>query len=1167
MKQARQPAFRTPHPPHLRRASSLLRTLVVATATLTTLMVVFAIYQSAQKPRAPRQPSVPAAAIEPAALNGAAVPDDPPPSGGAVELAPNVRIGRGAGAVLSIYPPTGDQAIAEVEAQDWFPVREGGEEYKLIKPLIRLRARSGQRVNVRSDEGVIEINWIITGSGKRPEWRRGTLTGSVTVQIDRLTDKEREALPATERDLLAPWRLVTLQLESIAFDLEYNHVRIDGPFSLTSQDVDLEGADLEVRLDPAGENVETLSLAHGRKLVVRGSTEAFSLAELQPAGSAAQRTSWLEALRSGLAATGPGQAAPQPARQPEPAPAADALKLDEEGALVLQGSSSRNEASAPARTTTYQVRFEQDVRVAHERDGAEIGRLESGLLTILRDFVRGGAAAPPKQDAQPGDSPAPASDTLTVTWTGPLKVEAVDPLSQPSDAADRLHVTAVGAPVIIADPTGEARCDRLFFEREARKIRLEGSASSPIILDNAEQGRIEAVSLSTSAEGDRHTAVFTGPGKLVEVHPPPPDNAEASPVEDVSSASGAVPPGTIEFSDRLELDLARRTFTRYDVASLQTVTEDKVIPVEARFFGNTRMTDADNRVAANTMTVLFDPDARELRVRSLRADTAVDARLGADAARSITCERLEVDFNPAAGRIEPVEARAFGNVVASHGSGTLVAEDHVTFTFAKETRIVSGFNPLDACLEARRAGVDPSTLDWEALRRAGAVRNRTETHVYLQSLSARRGVVAKDDRRGLDLQAESLTCVLDADSQLVTATVDGRAEAWARVTIEDLTIEGPSIFVDVIQESARVDAPGRLTFLSLRDLDGRDLSEPAPMTVAWKTSMRFVGERNRAEFSGGVHAESGRHVFDAQELSIDFRDAPPPEGAVAPPRNWWILSDLVERPVARSADRLTDRNRRKQPVFLTATGRVAAILANYDDSGTTLLSRSRLAGPALTLDLREGRPRQLLIEGEGTLSLEDYETASATPPAAGDRFLAVDASDDRSQTLITWRNNLIYDLDQNRATFTDSVQLQYLTGRYMVLAEELGLRRHDDAAEEEGRETTLDCDLMIVDFARGAAEEPVRPGAPAGMDARRIRQFRAKGAVRLNDAQLILTADDLAYNRPSQQLLLEGAAPRGAELFFRRPGSIPQRLTARRLSWDLVNQVGTIIEPLGTGGS
>ncbi|MCG3130279.1 MAG: hypothetical protein FLDDKLPJ_01033 [Phycisphaerae bacterium] len=1157
-------AFQTSRPSRTRRASSLLRTLVVATATLTTLMVVFAIYQSAQKPRTPRQPSVQAAPIEPAALNGAA-PDDPPPPGGAVELAPNVRIGRGAGAVLSIYPPTGDQAIAEVEAQDWFPVREGGEEYKLIKPLIRLRARSGQRVNVRSDEGVIEINWIITGSGKRPEWRRGTLTGSVTVQIDRLTDKEREALPATERDLLAPWRLVTLQLESIAFDLEYNHVRIDGPFSLTSQDVDLEGADLEVRLDPGGEIVESLSLAHGRKLVVRGSADAFSLAELQSAGSAARRTSWLEALRSGLAATGPGQTAPRSAKPVEPTPAADAPKFDEEGALVLQGSSSRNEASAPARTTTYQVHFEQNVRVAHERDGAEIGRLESGLLTILRDFVRGGVAAPPQRDAQPGASPAPSTDTLTVTWTGPLKVEAVDPLSQPQDAADRLHVTAAGAPVIIADPTGEARCDRLFFEREARRIRLEGSASSPIILDNAEQGRIEAVALSTSAEGDRHTAIFSGPGKLVEVHPPPRD-AEASPTGGASSADDVVPPGTIEFSDRLELDLARRAFTRYDVASLQTVTEDKVVPVEARFFGNTRMTDADNRVAANAMTVLFDPDARELRVRSLRADAAVDARLGADAARSITCERLEVNFNPSAGRIEPVEARAFGNVVASHGSGTLAAEDHVTFTFAKETRVVSGFDPLDACLEARRAGVDPSTLDWEALRRAGAARNRTETHVYLQSLTARRGVIAKDDRRGLDLHANSLTCVLDADSQLVAATVDGSAETWARVTIEDLTIEGPSIFVDVIQESARVDAPGRMTFLSLRDLDGRDLSEPTPMIVAWKTSMRFVGERNRAEFSGGVHAESGRHLFDAQDLSIDFRDAPPSEGAAAPPRNWWILSDLVERPAARNADRLTDRNRRKQPIFLSATGRVAAVLANYDDSGTKLLSRSRLAGSVLTLDLRESGPRQLSIEGEGTLSLEDYEAAAAPPPAAGDRFLAVDASDDRSQTLITWRKNLVYDLDQNRATFAGAVELQYLTGRYLVLADELGLRR-DDAAEDEGRETTLDCDLMIVDFASGAAEEPARPGAPAGMDARRIRQFRAKGAVRLNDAQLILTADDLAYNRPSQQLLLEGAAPRGAELFFRRPGSIPQRLTARRLSWDLVNQVGTIIEPLGTGGS
>ncbi len=1150
-----------------RPGSSLLRTLVVAAATLTTLMVCFAIYQSTQQPRT-ESPSTTRA--ETISLPRTPQTGGTSNGGGTVEIAPNVRIGSGEGTVLSIYPRQGDQAIAEVEADNWFPTKEGGNELKLVKPLVRLRTKSGQRVNVRSDEGLIEINTLATQRGKRLEWQRGKLFGNVVVEIDRLSDKEREALPPHEREVLSPWRLVTARLEQIEFDLEYNHVKIDGPFQLSSRELELDAVGLDVRLDPSGGRVETLKILEGRSLTVRGAAQTFDLGG-GPASEQTRFTSWLDVVRAGLTrATG----APQgdaPANPPSPTAKAPPTKpyVDEEGALVLVPTSKEETQARPL--VTYKARFERAVQIVQRRGDTELGRLEANVLEILRDFgsqdrqaastaAGGGATAA----ASPTDTPE--SDVLTVNWTGPLYVEWVPPTDTEEKAppAERLWISAQGEPMRVADGTGQATAAELVFHRETGDIHLVGSKARPVVLDNEQQGRIEAIEMTTRGDVQKRTIVFTGPGRLTENTTAAAPAPGASPtVADLPDA----PAGSIRFAERMELDLERAASSRIDLRNLGTVSQEKMVPREARFFGRVLMEDGTSRIGSDTMKVSFQPDADRLRVSGLEASGGVDAVLGENPPSGIVCKRLEVDFDPSANRVTPVQARAFDAVAASHDTGRLTADERMVFDFQSHRQTVLGqLDVLAEYLSARREGLEPESIDWSARREAARSRTHEVERVALRKLTAIGNVVALDEPRRLDITAQRLECVLNEAQEIESALVVGAADAWAHVMLDTLTVDGPSVSFALTSKDSGVPGAGRMTFLSAKDLDGKPVDPPIPIHVTWSQSMTFVGKDNLATFLGTVHAASEAHTFDADRLDITFQDRAPDAAAEKPKRDWWVLEDAMKQLTGDARKPATlpgSQELNKEPVFLAATGRVAAVMSNEDAASGRILNRAQLKGPALTVDLRAGSSA-MNVTGEGTLLIEDYEVKDRSPVAAPQQkgFLAIGDASDRSQTLILWHTSMRYDFEKDRAEFDGTVHLQYLTGPYLVQQAELGLPPPKEG--DEGRDTSLDCAKLIVDFATGAGEA-ASASASGGFDTRRIRQFRAVGDVRINDPQIVLAASDLIYHRTSQQLLIRGTKDVVAELYVQKPGAAPFTWRHQEMSLNLETLEARVIEPRGAG--
>lgn len=1157
-----------------RRGSSLLRTLVVAAATLTTLMVCFAIYQSTQQPRTESPPTTRADVIGlPRAPQSGSLRNG---GGGTVEIAPNVRIGSGEGTVLSIYPRQGDQAIAEVEADNWFPTKEGGNELKLVRPLVRLRTKSGQRVNVRSDEGLIEINTLATQRGKRLEWQRGKLFGNVVVEIDRLSEKEREALPPHEREVLSPWRLVTARLDQIEFDIEYNHVKIDGPFHLTSRELDLDAVGLDVRLDPSGGRVETLKILEGRSLTVRGAAQTFDLGG-GPASEQTRFTSWLDVVRAGLTrvtGAGPGAGSGDaPANQTVQAAKAPPTKpyLDEEGALVLVPTPKEEKQARPP--VTYKARFERAVQIVQRRGDTELGRLEANVLEILRDFgsqdrqaASASAGGGASSTAAPSSTDAPESDVLTVNWTGPLYVEWVPPADTEEKAppAERLWISALGEPMRVADGTGQATAAELVFHRETGDIHLVGSKARPVVLDNEQQGRIEAVELTTRGDAEKRTIVFAGPGRLTEnTASPAPAGGASQAVADAPDA----PTGSIRFGERMELDLERAASSRIDLRNLGTVSQEKMVPREARFFGRVLMEDGVSRIGSDTMKVSFQPDADRLRVSGLEAGGGVDAVLGENPASAILCRRLEVDFDPSASRVTPVQARAFDAVAASHDTGRLTADERMVFDFQTHRQIVQGqLDVLAEYLSARREGVEPESIDWSARREAARSRTHEVERVALRKLTALGNVVALDEPRRLDIQAQRLECTLNEAQEIESALVVGAADAWAHVMLDTLTVDGPSVSFALTSKDSGVPGPGRMSFLSAKDLNGKPVDPPVPIHVSWSQSMNFTGKDNLATFLGTVHAASEAHTFDADRLDITFQDRAADAAVEKPKRDWWVLADAMKQLTGEARKPATlpgSQELNKEPVLLAATGRVAAVMSNEDAASGRILNRAQLKGPALTVDLRAGSSA-MNVTGEGTLLIEDYEVKERSPVAAPSQkgFLSIGDASDRSQTLILWHDAMSYDFEKDRAEFDGTVHLQYLTGPYLVQQAELGLPPPKEG--DEGRDTRLDCGKLIVDFATGEGES-ASASASGGFDTRRIRQFRAVGDVRINDPQIVLAASDLIYHRGSQQLLIRGTKDVNAELYVQKPGAAPFTWRHEEMSLNLETLEARVVEPRGAG--
>ncbi|MCH7813954.1 MAG: hypothetical protein IID40_08030 [Planctomycetes bacterium] len=395
------------------------------------------------------------------------------------------------------------------------------------------------------------------------------------------------------------------------------------------------------------------------------------------------------------------------------------------------------------------------------------------------------------------------------------------------------------------------------------------------------------------------------------------------------------------------------------------------------------------------------------------------------------------------------------------------------------------------------------------------------------------------------MDAETLDCTFRDGRQIDTALVTGTEAAPASVELNAFSIEGREVEIDVTGQSAHVPGRGRMTFLSLRDLDGRRRSEAIPMTITWSENMVFRGLQNRAILTGAVHAATAESVLDCGELIVDFAEPEPAavqsdaDGAGRNSRrNWWIFNPLVEYfagPGHKQSDRFLGQDFNKEPVLILATGGAVALTTKIDPVDGRVLSRGRIAGPKILVDLRS---QVMTIEDAGTLLIEDYERSSS---AQGDE------SDPRtpfgglgvgspSQTFITWSGQMAYYFGNQAVVFERGVEMRHRSGSMILgpgMAGESAEASGDSGAT--GRDAYLSCEELVIQFKeRDAAGQPSSGGGAGRMSGFELSRFEATKRVHFQDGGIVVGAYRISFDAERNELAIRGSRNAPAEIYDQR---------------------------------
>ena len=1097
-----------------RGAGGLVRTFVVASATLAILLVVFSMYQYSQLgPDAPavRAPRLPPPPREPSVAERSTTPVGGP----GVPLGQGV-IGPGQNVTVSIYPREGTRARFELAVSDWIPKDGSDHEFILTGPQVRMRTKDGNDVRVTAREGVLDAQRK-AGGGLDP--KRGQLTGDVVIEYDRRSDKDKASLPEALRNQVDPSELVRVEMERLEFDLEYAKLVVPGPIHVAARDVELHGEDLEIRFNEAEGRVESLRIARGGRLDLfeRGAQLGVNVPGIDRRGE--KRTSLTDWLRTTIQSRLDRQAQSAPAA---PAPTSTA---GASGVPVFRADAEKEDTPGPP--VRYFARFEGEVDAKQFAGDATRSRLQADVLEILREFsdqdkdrVRSPAA--PTQGTLGEPPVTPTGDRIVLEWTGKLVADALSRGDERWTEDVRSQVTALGTPARLSHPEGDATCSKLIYEPDGSEVQLFGSEAVPVVVRSSDQGAMTGQFASLRRGGDALDIRVTGPGRLTGAL-----DSRASATRVPSSPSIPKTESFIEFGKELTAQGRFVTKTTVDFTGSVSTRERRVLD-RASFSGRVAMEEGETRIEADSIDLGFaaQPGGRSDRQAVERMIGRGDVVMIQGADRT-TCREIDVALaTDADGRSQPRAATATGDVAAVQGERTLHARD----------KLVVDFDRVE-----------------DEPKRNEAARSRTG----VKRLQAFGAVTVFDPAQKLDLSAGQLDCSVVKGREIEKALVTGAADRPATVRLDTLTVTGHQITLDVPNQWAEVPGEGRLTFLSRKDLDGRKVSNPIPIVVTWADSMKYRGRENRADFNGRVHATSETTTtFDCDQLLVEFDQTPQSVAEAKRVNEWGILQPFVDAAMRTEKPRdvrFAGGAYAKEPAYILADGHAVAEMSETDPKTGELSSRSRIAGPRLSVNLRS-EVSKMLIEGPGTLQLEDFRPDSPSrdsTPRTGSDLFALDKDTGPSKTLIEWRERMWYDFSIAQTRFEGRVQLKHFSGAALSrLFEGSG----DGANQSPGRSTFLTSDVLTVDFLDRDSRAKDASGKRMGrLSSDRLRQFQASGSVVLQDQVegLSVTADSVIYERPRQILAISGSRQRKAQIITQKPGRLPNQVATERLFYNL----------------
>lgn len=1138
-----------------RRASSLLRTLVVASATLAILLVCFSMYQFSQveqkQPAAKPQPRLPSPRTQASLDESTATPVAVDEEGG--------FLGAGRDIKLTIYAREGRRARMEIEVRDWTPKPGAANVFILVDPIARMRTKDGNAVRIMAKRGVLEAKRHGSGS---LDPQRGRLTGGVTIEFDRLNEKQRAALPEDQRQP-TPAQLIRVTTEEVEFDLEYSKLIMPSRVELMASDVEFVAHNLEIRFNDDDDSLESLRVSRGGRITLRGAGD--SLGFPIPGMAAKQEqpftlAQWLHTtLQSALDANlkPPTEEITIAAAPDGPDSVSKEMEFVDGVPVFRRDVEDKNLARPEIR---YFARFEGDVLARQISGGKTAAKLQADLLEMIREFsgmdkdrMRSEPSQTSNDPSQSSTARSAVSQEVVLTWSKRLVIEAIRPNDLRWGKESQDTITAIGTPTRLSHPDGDATCIKLVYHPNGNEVWLWGEDDQPAIVRSIDQGKIIGNMIYTRREGDTFEIKVDGPGALQ------PAGNMVSALSSFTGKNDQAQPATttngtlITFDDRLEAHGTVLTKTVLNFTGGLVSRRFRILDT-ATITGNANIQQKDSNLESDVITLTFGArhSNREIQQTIEKLHGQGHVRM-TQQLNILTCDEIDVRLATAQdGRIYPSVATALGHVEAVQDQRIIKAADKLIVDFALIPKPSRKEKKEDIQKVAAR-GTRESDLQQQPVDRIVDENDEDPMQVGMKRLRAFGDVSVLDQTQNLELNAHTLDCALDGE-EIQSAIVTGYSpQQPATVKLDTFAITGQEIKLNVPDQWAEVPGQGRMTFLSRKDLNGRKMSEPVPISISWGNWMKYRGRENRAIFDGQVHATSQTTTtFDCSRLAIEFDDVPEKVAvAKVPQENNWMNSLGILKLInpMQKSKRKSSRSRprfSKEPAFILASGNAVALTSEIDPVTHQLKSRARITGPTLSVNLRPDVSK-MLIEGEGSLQMEDFQ------PGGGDLFNVAD--DGPSKTLITWKDSMWYDFSIDQTRFEGDVELKYFSGdalKQLFGGKQTQAKKNDQTPS--GRRTFLSCDVLTVDFLDRSQRARHKADRRVGrISTNALRQFQASGNVTLQDQSegLSLWSDRLIYERPRRLLQIFGTDYRKAKIIKETANKMPYQLSAKHIFYNL----------------
>lgn len=788
-------------------------------------------------------------------------------------------------------------------AENWDKQEDGS--YLLIRPVVIRYQRNGQRVYICGDRGEFFADQVAGGYNVRTGKLFGSGRNKVKIYIDRATDPKRlpvrisrknPGIVFAEMEKLHDHKdVIRILVNDVHFDNNRLTLTSDSPVVIWSTQVDMHGQGLDIRWNEKPRELRSLTIKRGQYMAVKNISEDVELLGLPGRRGRRRATTAPSAARGPASPSTPGAAGPDGATgptkdAPEPTLHPPVLSAPHGPAHPLlpgraasrpasrpaspPGPTTRSAAAAPADATsrptppgfadpppgvaknvfcavfndsvnvdygkrymhhakTLTLTFEWDRRAQRRRRRsarAKALRKPTGKVTT----PAAKPAKPPGPAARPAPSPAPAPSPTGGPAPKPTTAPATKPAPAKREVKDRTLIITWRGPLTLT-PIGytpKPSEERYSVQAEGREIILSDS---------------QTIASCTSFE-------YRQPGQSGYLR-----GTKDQPVR-------------LTFVQGHKIVCPQLTFNREKG--------------EARLMGPGHMAAASDRRprgGAAKKPATGVPDATELRQDKIDWGGYVD----------VTFKEVEQkDKKPRAdGRRrtrQMIREATFQDdvVLTQSKSGNLVRCPRLAVTMALDKsgrpmpkKAVASSNDKQR-VYAMQEGSDirADNIEVTFVERFRKTPAGQRSRVEADEVIAVGNVVVTDKR-----SEEVTTATADRLESKVGQRAALLIGAPARVIQGQNALAGNRILFDEAGESAVVEGPGAMQFMTQRGLDGMKQAKPRPVHISWVDSMQYYGKLYKAIFEGEVQLRSETDELDCGEMRVFFdKVAPPPRRRAVP---------------------------------------------------------------------------------------------------------------------------------------------------------------------------------------------------------------------------------------------------------------------------------------------